>query len=57
MTNQIKSQMEMYNLVMKFIDNTKDIELLKDILLDALNNSNYHLIVRDVYVNYIEIDK
>ncbi len=46
MTNQIKSQMEMYNLVMKFIDNTKDIELLKDILVDALNNSNYHLIVR-----------
>lgn len=46
------SHMEIYLRVMRFIDNTNDIDLLKNMLVEALDNSSYK-IVSDAYFNWI----
>ena len=48
------SNAEIYIRVMDFIDKTNDIELLKNILIESLDNSNDTRIISDAYFNHIE---
>ena len=49
---QIKSEMEIYTATMKFIEQTNNIDLLKDMLVEALDNGGGTLI-EDVYYDHI----
>lgn len=53
MSNQI-SRMEIYEKVIKFIENTNDIELLKNILIESIDNSSDENILNDAYFYHIE---
>ena len=50
----LKSKMQIYNEVMQFIDNTKDIELFKNIIIESFDNSSDITIIEEAYYNHIE---
>lgn len=47
------SDAEIYERVLKFIDTTNNIQLLKDMLTEAFDNSSDRSIVNDAYFNWI----
>lgn len=51
------AQFQVYNETVTFIEQCNDIETLKTMLIEAIDNSTERTILADIYFNHVKVNK